>query len=101
MGRFNSQDDWHSRPPVVVVCPRCESGIYQHRHNYTLECPDCSFRDPNPHITEYEIIRFDCPDCGGDIAEFATRNLAGGDAPDFVTHVDCPDCEMSWEAPHH
>jgi len=96
-----TQNNWRDRPPAVVVCPRCNGGIYQHRHQHAIDCNDCEYRDLDPYITEYEVVRFDCPDCGADIEEYGTRNLAGGDAPEFVTHINCSECGMSWEAPHH
>jgi DNA-directed RNA polymerase subunit M/transcription elongation factor TFIIS len=92
---------WRDRPPVVVVCPKCDSGIFQNRIDQPIDCPNCDFRKPDEYLTEYEIIRFDCPDCGADIEDdWATRDLVGNGPPNTVTHVSCVECGMSWEAPH-
>jgi len=92
----------HDRPPVVVVCPRCDGGIFQNRINHPIDCPDCSYIDRDALLMDYEIVRFDCPDCGADIKEgYSSRNLAGGDYLETIISVRCPECEINWELPHH
>jgi DNA-directed RNA polymerase subunit M/transcription elongation factor TFIIS len=94
-------DGGHNRPPAVVVCPDCDSGIYQHRPSHALECPSCQFTAEPDYITEYEIVRFDCPDCGADIEDrWATRDFVGDGPPDTLTHVNCDACGWGWELPH-
>jgi len=96
-----SPDGGHSRPPAVVVCPDCDSGIYQHRASHAVDCPSCEFRAGPDYITEYEIVRFDCPDCGADIEDrWATRDLAGDGPPNTLTHVNCEACGWGWQLPH-
>jgi len=93
--------DGDGRPPVVVVCPDCDSGIYQHRSSHAVDCPSCEFRTDPDYITEYGIVRFDCPDCSADIEnEWATRDLVGDGPPNTLTHVSCDDCGWGWELPH-
>jgi len=94
-------DGAHNRPPAVVVCPDCDSGIYQHRPSHALECPSCEFTAEPDYITECEIVRFDCPDCGADIEDrWATRDLVGDGPPNTLTHVNCDACGWGWELPH-
>lgn len=92
---------WFDRPPVVVICPECSSGIYQHRHDHLIDCPECDYQATQDYLTEYDIVRFDCPECGADIEEnWATRDLVGNGPPNTLTHVNCDECGMNWEAPH-
>lgn len=96
-----SRSTWNQRPPVVVVCPNCDSGIYQHRSNHPFDCNECSFYDDDSDPNEYEIVRFDCPDCGANITEnWSTRDLTGRDDPDLIIHVWCDECGMDWEPNH-
>lgn len=94
------RETWHDRPPVVVVCPDCESGIYQHRHGHAIDCPECTFSADGGQLTQYDIVRFDCPECGADIENWATRDLGGDGPPNTVVSVECEECGMWWDAPN-
>jgi predicted RNA-binding Zn-ribbon protein involved in translation (DUF1610 family) len=94
-------DGGHNRPPAVLICPDCDSGIYQHRPSHPLDCPSCEFTADPDYITNYDIVRFDCPDCGANIEErWATRDLVGDGPPNTLTHVNCDACGWGWELPH-
>jgi DNA-directed RNA polymerase subunit M/transcription elongation factor TFIIS len=94
-------DGAHNRPPAVLVCPHCDSGIYQHRANHALDCPNCEFTAEPDYITDYDIVRFDCPQCGANIENrWATRDLVGDGPPNTLTHVNCDPCGWGWKLPH-
>lgn len=100
-GAAGPPDIWRDRPPAVVVCPECDSGVYQHRPDNPIDCPSCDYRSDVDYITAYDIIRFDCPDCGADIEEgWTTRDLVGDGPPDTIVWVGCGECDMRWELPH-
>ena len=92
----DSVQGWDARPPVIVICPGCDSQIPQRRSDAELDCPGCHRSYSARQIGELELEMMVCPRCGEQM-DHGVRHPMLFDVPEWAT---CPSCQYHWDLDH-
>lgn len=84
------------RPPAVLLCPGCESEMYQMRAMDTIDCRGCWREFREDEFADLELVSMVCPRCESGM-NYGRRHPRAFDRPEWAT---CPDCQYHWDIAH-